>query len=96
MVTYGLQKIAEQKLTGIIHLSGKEEVTYEYIAKYIAKKINFPAEHLVKPRSALSAGIAAEQVPPYASLGMQNDLFLGIEDQFKVHKILDNLYEVAL
>ena len=59
--------IAEKELPGIVQLSAKNDVTYEEVARHIARRIG-ASQELVKPISVRDADIEIENVQAFTSL----------------------------
>jgi dTDP-4-dehydrorhamnose reductase len=55
--------VAERRLSGIIQVSGKEDIKYSDIAFYIADKIGADS-NLIKPILSREAGISFTAIPP--------------------------------
>lgn len=64
-----LISLAQQKRFGIWHLSGKEDVSYEQIARQIARKEGAP-QQCVQPIKAREFGLNLEHIPKYTTLDM--------------------------
>jgi len=65
MVTRCLQQIAQQKLSGIIHLSGSDDVSYAELAHYLACMLGADNQ-LIQPISSANSSY----LPFYTSLDM--------------------------
>ena len=77
--------------TGMIHLSGAEDVTYEFIARYLAE-LKGGGSQLIYPQSALIFGIPKEEAPLYTSLDMTETLNLLGVSSVSVLDTLNFLY----
>jgi dTDP-4-dehydrorhamnose reductase len=62
-----LATVAEQKIAGILQLSGNDELTYAQAAMHIAKTISADLS-LVQPVKASESGVYLEAVPAYTTL----------------------------
>ena len=62
-----LHRIAELRLSGIVQVSGERDVTYEQVARDIAKRIRADAD-LVQPIRSREADVQLEAIPPYTTL----------------------------
>lgn len=67
VVTACLEKIAIDKLGGIIHLSGEDDVTYLDAAYYFAKMGEF-SHHLINPISVFASNEKRANIPCFTSL----------------------------
>jgi len=64
-----LHRIAELRLSGIVQVSAERDVTYEQVARYIAKCIRADAD-LVQPIRSREANPQLEAIPRYTTLDM--------------------------
>ena len=62
-----LFRVGQERLQGILHVSGQEEVTYEAVAHRIAQRLGAP-QRLVVPIPAAASGLNLEHVPRHAAL----------------------------
>lgn len=67
IVTYFLKEIAENKLRGIYHLSGDEDVNYGDLANYLGAAMNVN-KSLIEPKFMLESSAAIGRERHYASL----------------------------
>ena len=61
-----LHRIAELRLSGIVQVSGERDVTYEQVARHIAKRIGTDPD-LVQPIRSREADPQLEAIPPYTT-----------------------------
>lgn len=64
-----LQRIAEERLPGIVQISSEKDVTYEQIARHIAQRIGAYPD-LIQPVSSKEAGVHLEAMSSYSTLDM--------------------------
>ena len=62
-----LHRIAKLRLPGIVQVSGKEDVTYEQVARHIAQCVGASPD-LVQPMKSTEAGLQLEAIPSYTTL----------------------------
>jgi dTDP-4-dehydrorhamnose reductase len=62
-----LHCIAEERLPGIVQVSGRKDVTYEQVARHIAQRIGVSPD-LVQPMESRDAGLQLEAGPSYTTL----------------------------
>ena len=60
-------KIAESKKTGIWQISAKQDITYEELARYIARNIGV-SERSIQPIKARESGQIFEHIPKHTTL----------------------------
>lgn len=83
-----LSRLAELRLPGIIQVSGEQDITYDGVAYYIARKIGANLD-LVKPIKSQEAGLQPEFVPLNTTLDTtQLRVQLGLETP-KVWSVID-------
>ncbi|MBP7506354.1 MAG: sugar nucleotide-binding protein [Prolixibacteraceae bacterium] len=88
-----LAAIGERKFSGITHVAAKEDITYEQMALYIARKMNADVQ-LVQPVKARESGLTLEHIPFYTSLDASRlRVELGMEPP-DVWSVLDNIISV--
>lgn len=68
-VTSALALIAEKNISGILHLSGAENISYLDFALLLAARMD-ASPHLIEPSSSTDAGITLHFKPKYSGLGM--------------------------
>lgn len=90
-VTQCLNNIAETRLPGILHLSGKKEVTYQDVGHYFADKLGV-SKDLVQPCSALDAGVLSAEAPLYTSLDISESKHLLDQYDLTLEVTLNDLY----
>ena len=66
-VISALTEIIDKKLTGIFQVSGTEDISYMTAAHFIAEKLG-AAPELVRPASAIAAGVHADDLAEHTSL----------------------------
>ena len=64
-----LARIAEQRASGILHLSGSDNVSYVQFAHALAARLGVDAS-LIKPTTSVAKGIHIAFLPTYSGLGM--------------------------
>jgi len=62
-----LHRIAEARLPGIIHVSGRKDVTYEEVGRHIASLIGANPD-LVRATTAREGGLSPEEAPLHTTL----------------------------
>lgn len=62
-----LYHIAQKRLNGIVQISGKKDITYEQIARYIAQCIG-ANPNLLQPLTSKEAGAQLEALPSHTTL----------------------------
>ena len=73
--------LAQQHLTGIVHLSGAKQVTYEEFALLLAKALGVPTS-LVEPTTAKELNVPLLFAPRYTTLDTSDTTAIfGIEPQ---------------
>ena len=88
-----LRRIAEARLPGIVQVSGAEDVTYEQVAKHIARYIEASPD-LVQSRKAKEAGLQLEAIPSHTTLDMTRlRLEFGIEPP-SVWSAVDSVFDL--
>lgn len=65
-----LAALGELRLTGNLHLSGAENVSYVELARSLARRLGI-AEKLIAPTTAKEKGINIPFMPRYSGIGMQ-------------------------
>ena len=71
-----LLRAGRERLCGIVQVSGPQEVSYEAVARHVARRIG-ASETLIEPIEAAAAGPEFEPIPAHATLDMsrlQNEL----------------------
>jgi dTDP-4-dehydrorhamnose reductase len=68
-VTNVLYRVGEDRVSGIVQVSGERDVTYEQIARHIAERTGV-AQNLIQPIKSEAAGSQLESVPAYTTLDM--------------------------
>ncbi len=84
-------EIAEKKRFGIWQVSAREDITYEELARHIARKIGV-SQRYVKPIKAHDSGLKFESIPQYTTLDtsrIENELELNPPD---VWNTIDSLF----
>lgn len=66
-VVHALHAIAAYRLSGIIQVSGQQDLTYEQVARHIAKKLGVSLE-LIQPMSIKESTIHCENIPQHTTL----------------------------
>jgi dTDP-4-dehydrorhamnose reductase len=64
-----LERVGTLRLAGLTQVSGPEDVSYEDLARYIAKRLVVPPA-LIHPMKAVEAGISPEAVSAYTTLDL--------------------------
>lgn len=74
-----LYRIGKRRLAGISQISGEKDITYEEVARFIARRLGaYPA--LVRPVKSAESGQTLEAVPAHATLDTHRlRLELGVE-----------------
>jgi dTDP-4-dehydrorhamnose reductase len=62
-----LRCVAERRLSGILQVSAKNDISYEAAARYLASRVGAP-DHLIKPMMSADAGIDPSDVPRNTTL----------------------------
>ncbi|MDF1757008.1 MAG: sugar nucleotide-binding protein [Legionellaceae bacterium] len=91
VVTSCLKRVAENKVTGIIHLSGALDVSYLVVAEYLARHFTSDSS-LVNPKSAIQLGISETDLPMYTSLDMNESKLLFSIPDITLPSTLHDLY----
>lgn len=86
-----LRKIAEKKLLGIIHLSGKQDVSYDVMAQNLSRALG-RCHSLIKSKSAIESGVIATEAPLYTSLNMSESRRLFDIPETSLDATLNDLY----
>lgn len=90
-VTHCLKQIVEKKLSGIIHLSGEQDISYHALAERLAYNMGVGLQ-FIRPKSALTSLVKKEDAPLYTSLDMfESNKKLMIPDT-SLDTILTHLY----
>ncbi len=91
LVVSFLKKIAEKKYSGIIHLSGIDDVSYFNLAQYIARSMRVKSS-LVQADFLLDVTGNARKFPIYASLDIgEAKKIYGVED-ISYKEVINDLY----
>lgn len=69
-VSNALATIGEKRIPGILHLSGKENVSYVDLAHCIAERVGISSQ-LIKPTTADEKGVHILFKPRFSGIGMQ-------------------------
>lgn len=86
-----LHRVAERRMCGIIQVSPEEDVTYEQIARHIARRIGADSE-LVQAIRWEEAGLDLEAVPSHTTLDTTRlRTELGIEP-YDVWSVIDSVF----
>ena len=86
-----LLQIACKHLSGVIHLSGYEDVSYVDVAHYLVDKLDLPKSR-VEAKSAFDCGIDKTAAPEFSSLDMSSsNLKFGLAFEHW-SSLLDQLY----
>ena len=91
-VVYCLSVIADKQITGMIHLSGAEDVTYEFIARYLVKLWGLDFK-LIHPQSAVIFGVLKAEAPLYTTLDMTDTVKLLGVHAIPIATTLNDLYK---
>lgn len=76
-----LATLAEKRISGSLHLSGAENISYVDLAQGLARRLGVSAE-LIKPTTATARGINIPFKPKYSGIGMARTKELtGLEPQ---------------
>lgn len=88
----GLTTIAEKRVTGNLHLSGAENVSYIDFAKAMITRLGIPHE-LITPTTSVAKGIHIPFLPRYSGLGMKRTTeHTGVKPQ-PFDELIDDLLE---
>ncbi len=86
-----LKTIVENKLFGIIHLSGAVDVSYEVMAQTLFRYLGGNPS-LIKSKSALESGVIVAEAPLYSSLDMTESRRLFMKPDTSLDRTLNNLF----
>ena len=76
----------------MIHLSGAEDVTYEFIARYLVKLWGLDFK-LIHPQSAVIFGVLKAEAPLYTTLDMTDTVKLLGVHAIPIATTLNDLYK---
>lgn len=62
-----LHCVGERRMSGIVHVSGAEDISYAHIAAYLAQRLRVNPD-LVQPIAASQSGIVLETIPLHTTL----------------------------
>jgi len=62
-----LIKIANRKSYGVWHVSAKEDITYEELARHLARRVGVSQQY-IQPIKAIDSGLLFESIPKYTAL----------------------------
>jgi len=62
-----LVRVGQERLRGILQVSGPQDVSYEAAARHVARRVGAPPS-LVEPIPTLSSGLTLEHVPAHTTL----------------------------
>lgn len=69
-VSESLVTIGEHRVSGMLHLSGADNVSYTQLAESMTRRLGFSSE-LIKPTTSAAKGIEIAFKPRYSGLGME-------------------------
>lgn len=90
-----LIEIANRKSYGVWHISAKEDITYEELAMYLARRVGVSQQY-VQPIKAIDSGLSFELIPKYTTLDtsrLQKELGINPPDPFDT---IDSLFGGSL
>lgn len=64
-----LLRVGRERLRGFLQVSGPEDVSYEAVARHVARRVGAPAS-LVKPIQTAASGLELEHVPLHTTLDL--------------------------
>lgn len=89
-----LIEIAHRKSYGVWHISAKEDISYEELARHLARRIGVGQEY-VQPINAIDSGLSFESIPKYTTLDtsrLQRELGIDPPDTFDTIDALFGTY----